>query len=65
MTKWAVIECIDFLFVGSVFTRATHPELIIHQWTTAHNAGRELGVTVWTDLAPVKFRELSHFLFYF
>lgn len=61
MTKWAVVECVDLLFVGSVFTCATHPELIIHQWTTAHNACWELGVTVWTNLAPVKFRESSNF----
>lgn len=30
MAKWAVVECVDLLFVGSVFARAAHPELIVH-----------------------------------
>lgn len=54
MAKWAMIKCIDLLFVGAVFACATHPELIIHQWTTAHNACWELGVTVGTSLAPIR-----------
>ena len=54
MAKWAVIECVDLLLVGSVFARAAHPELVVHQRTTGHNACRELGVAVGTDLTPNK-----------
>ena len=54
MAKWAVVECVDLLLVGPVLARAAHPEPIVHQWTTGHNACRELGVTVWTSLAPRK-----------
>ena len=53
MTKWAVIECVDLLFVSAVFARSTHPELIFQQWTAAHNASRELYIAVWTNLTPV------------
>ena len=54
MTQWAVVQSTDFLLVGSVFTCATHPELIVHQRTTTHNACWEFGITIWTNLAPVK-----------
>ena len=54
MAKWAVVDFGDLLFVGSVLARAAHPELIVHQWTTGHNACRELGVTVWASLTPRK-----------
>ena len=52
MAKWAVVDFVDLLLVGSVLARAAHPELIVHQWTTGHNACRELGVTVWAGLTP-------------
>lgn len=54
MAKWAVVEFVDLLLVGSMFARAAHPELIVHQRTTGHNACRELGVTVWANLTPRK-----------
>jgi len=56
MAKWAVLDFADLLLVGSVLARAAHPELIVHQWTTGHNACRKLGVTVWTSLTPRKVR---------
>lgn len=54
MTQWAVVQSTDFLLVGSVFTCATHPELIVHQRTTTHNACWEFGITIWTNLGPMK-----------
>ena len=54
MTQWAMVQSADFLLVGSVFTCATHPELIVHQRTTTHNACWEFGITIWTNLAPMK-----------
>jgi len=54
MAKWAVLDFADLLLVGSVLARAAHPELIVHQWTTGHNACRELGVTIWASLTPKK-----------
>ena len=54
MAKWAVVECFNFPLIGSVFARATHPELIVQQRSTGHDACRELEVTVWADLAPGK-----------
>lgn len=54
MAKWAVVDFVDLLLVGSMLARAAHPELIVHQWTTGHNACRELGVTVWASLTPRK-----------
>lgn len=59
MAKWAVVDFGDLLFVGSVLARAAHPELIVHQWTTGHNACRELGVTVWASLTPVRNHSLT------
>ena len=52
MAKRAVVECVDLPLIGSMLARATHPELILHQRTTGHNACRELGVTVWASLTP-------------
>ena len=54
MTQWAMVQSADFLLVGSVFTCATHPELIVHQRTTTHNACWEFGITIWTNLGPMK-----------
>ena len=54
MAKWTVLEFADLLLVGSVFARAAYPELIVHQWTTDHNACRDLGVTIWASLTPRK-----------
>lgn len=59
MAKWAVVECVDLLLVGPVLARAAHPEPIVHQWTTGHNACRELCVTVWTSLAPRRVKRKS------
>jgi hypothetical protein len=53
MTKWTKVERGDFLFVGSVLTRATHPELIVHQRAPRHHTCGELSVTVGTNLTPV------------
>ena len=52
VTQWTAVESSNLLFVGAVFTRATHPELIVHQWAAGHNACRELGVAVWTNVTP-------------
>ena len=49
-----MVQSADFLLVGSVFTCATHPELIVHQRTTTHNACWEFGITIRTNLAPMK-----------
>ena len=49
-----MVQSTDFLLVGSVFTGATHPELIVHQRTTTHYACWEFDITIWTNLAPMK-----------
>ena len=54
MAKWAVIQNADLLFVGTVFTRSTHPELILHQRAATHNASWELCVTIRTNLTPAE-----------
>ena len=54
MAKRAVIQSADLLFVGAVFTRSTHPELIVHQRTAAHDTSWELCVTIGTNLTPAE-----------
>ena len=54
MAKWAVIQSADLVFVGAVFTRSTHPELILHQRAAAHNTSWELCITIRTNLTPVE-----------
>ena len=56
MAKWAVIQSADLLFVGAVFTRSTHPELIVHQRTAAHNTSWKLCVTIGTNLTPAEMK---------
>ena len=56
MAKWAVIQSADLLFVGAVFTRSTHPELIVHQRTAAHNTSWKLCATIGTNLTPAEMK---------
>ena len=45
---------VDFMRVGIMFTRRTHPVRISKQWTTRRNACWELGVTSWTRGTPTQ-----------
>jgi len=52
MAQRARISVVDFIWIGIVLARRTHPMRVCKQWTTRCNACWELGVTSWTCSAP-------------